>query len=101
MIIFYIVCKDSNEAKSISNSLLKKKLVACTNFFPMNSMYHWEGKIVNDNEFVLIAKTSENNKEIVEKEVLKMHSYSIPCIISFKVDANESYLNWLNKELEK
>lgn len=101
MMVLYIVCKNKEEAEAISKSLLAKKLVACTNYFPISSMYHWQGKLVGDDEVALIAKTNGKNQKNVEKEVLKMHSYSTPCIIRFKVKSNKQYLDWLNKELEK
>jgi len=101
MILFYITCKNKKEAEFISEILLKKKLVACTNYFKINSMYHWKKRLVRDNEFVLIAKTTEKNTINIEKEVLKIHSYSVPCIIRLNTDANKAYLNWLNSEVKK
>lgn len=101
MILFYIVCKNKKEAASISKNLLDKKLVACTNYFDINSMYNWKKKIVNDKECILIAKTTEKNKKYIEKEVLKIHSYSVPCILSFEADANRAYLKWLENVVKK
>ena len=101
MILFYITCKNKKEAEFISEILLKKKLVACTNYFKINSMYHWKKRLVRDNEFVLIAKTTEKNTINIEKEVLKIHSYNVPCIIRLNTDANKAYLNWLNSEVKK
>jgi periplasmic divalent cation tolerance protein len=98
MILIYITCKDEEEAKKISLHLLKKRLAACTNMHPIKSMYWWEGKIQEDSEVVLIAKTGEKNYEAVKEEVLKIHSYEIPCILRIKGEANESYNKWIEKE---
>ena len=101
MMLIYIVCKNEEEAQAISSRLLSKKLIACANYFPISSMYHWENKLVKDNEFALLVKTIKSKKDEVEKGVLKMHSYAVPCILSFEVGANSAYLAWLEGEVKK
>jgi periplasmic divalent cation tolerance protein len=96
MIINYITCKNKAEAKKIANALLKKKLIACANIFPVDSLYKWKGKLNSDKEAVLLAKT---NKDIA-KEVKKLHSYECPCIIKINAAANKEFANWLNAELK-
>ncbi len=99
-IFVYITNPTKKEAKKIAKHLLGKKLIACGNIFPINSLYWWEGKIVDENEFVLIAKTTNTNFEKVKKEVEKIHSYKIPCIIKIPVSSNKKYFNWLKGEIK-
>lgn len=99
MTLVYITCKDKKEAEKISLYLLKKKLIACANIFPIRSIYRWKGKIVNDYENVIIAKTNNKNFKKVAKEVKKNHSYTIPCILKINTTANKDYERWANKEL--
>ena len=98
MILIYITCKDNSEAKKISKALLEKRLVACTNIHPIESMYWWEGKIQEDNEVVVLAKTGEKNYEKVKEEVEKIHSYEVPCVLRIKAEANEEYNKWIEEE---
>jgi len=100
-IFVYITNPTKKEAKKIAKHLLEKRLIACANIFPINSLYWWKGKIVDDNEFVLIAKTSNANFEKVKKEVEKIHSYKTPCIIKIPVSSNKKYLDWLKKEIKR
>lgn len=100
MTLVYITCKDEKEAEKISMHLLKKHLIACANIFPIKSLYRWGGKIVNDNEHVIIAKTNNKNFKKVESEAKKMHSYDIPCILRINSKANKDYEDWANKEME-
>jgi len=97
MILIYITAKDKAEAKKISKHLLEKKLVACTNIHPIESMYWWEGKIQEDNEVVILAKTKEANYETIKKEVKEIHSYDIPCIIKLNSEPNKEYSDWVDK----
>ena len=101
MIISYIICKDRGEAKKISRILLEKKLVACCNIIQTESLYNWKNKLVEDNEVILLAKTIDKNFTEIKKEVLKIHSYKIPCILKLDVkDINDSYLRWLKSEVK-
>jgi len=100
MIITYIICKNKNEAKKISKHLLKKRLIACGNIIQnVESLYWWKGKIVNDKEVILLCKTKEKKFNEIKKEVEKIHSYEIPCILKINVKANEKYLKWLEGEV--
>ena len=102
MIFVYIVCKNKAEAKRIGLSLVKKRLVACCNVFPIDSIYMWKKKTIKDKEAVLIAKTIKKNFKEIEKEVKKVHSYKIPCILEIPIrKANPEYLSWLRKEIKK
>ncbi|MFC1741527.1 divalent-cation tolerance protein CutA [Nanoarchaeota archaeon] len=96
--ILYITCRDAEEAKDISKKLLDKKLVACGNMLPMNSMYEWEGKLNEDSEVILLLKTTKEKAEEAEAEIKGMHSYNIPCILKLDTDANPEYLDWVKEQ---
>lgn len=100
-IFVYITNPTKKEAKKIAKHLLEKRLIACANIFPINSLYWWQGKINDEDEFVLIAKTIESNFKKIKKEVEKIHSYKTPCIIKIPVILNKKYSNWLKKEIKK
>jgi len=99
-IFIYITNPSKEEARKIAKYLLKKKLIACGNIFPINSLYWWEGEIADENEFVLIAKTMEANFEKVKNEVEKIHSYAVPCVIKIPVSSNKKYFDWLRSEVK-
>jgi len=99
MTIVYITCKDEKEAAKISKHLLEKKLIACSNMHPIRSMYWWKNKIVDEKETVIIAKTVEKNYNKIKKEVSKIHSYDVPCILKIEAEANESYDRWVKEEV--
>jgi periplasmic divalent cation tolerance protein len=100
MTLIYITTKNKPEAKKISKHLLNKKLIACANIHPVESMYWWKGKIEEDKEIVIIAKTTEQNFKKVETEIKKLHSYDIPCILRIPTESNKEYQDWVDKVLE-
>ncbi len=97
MTLIYITCKDKEEAKKISQALLEKRLIACSNMFPIESMYWWKGKIEEDNEIVILAKTKDKNYNKIKEEVKKLHSYEVPCILKLGSDANDDYDKWVDE----
>jgi len=97
MVIIYIPCSNKKEAKSISKALLEKKLIACSNIFPIESMYWWEGKIQEDKETLILAKTKESNFKAIIEEVKKLHSYDLPAIIKLPTECNKEYDDWVDK----
>lgn len=99
-IIIYITHKNLKEAKKIVSHLLRKKLIACANFFPIESSYWWKGKIVNAKEMVSIVKTQKQNWKKIRGEVEKIHPYETPCIMKIEVEANQGYTDWINKEIK-
>ncbi|MBU1350183.1 MAG: divalent-cation tolerance protein CutA [Patescibacteria group bacterium] len=100
VIIIYITHPDLKTAKKIVASLMQSRLVACGNFFPIQSSYWWKGKIENSKEIVSIVKTKKKNWEKVKSEVIKLHPYETPCIIKLDVEANEDYESWVNNEVK-
>ena len=98
-IIIYITYPDLKTAKKIVASLMKKRLIACGNFFPVQSVYWWKGKMENTKEMVSIVKTKKSNWEKIKAEVTKLHPYETPCIMKLDVRANKDYEAWINKEV--
>lgn len=98
-IFIYTTTPNEKEAKKIARHLLERKLVACANIFPIESMYWWEGKITEDQEHTVILKTKENSFKKIKQEIEQIHSYSVPCIIKIAVEPNEKYRDWLEKQL--
>lgn len=103
--LVYITTKDKAEAKKIGRSLVEERLAACVNIIDgMESIYRWEGDIVEDEECILIVKTPYHNVREVTEKVLEMHSYDCPCVISLQLaeqEGNQDYQHWLIKNSKR
>jgi len=100
MILCYITCSDNEEARNIGEYLVQHKLAACCNVFPITSFYKLKGSLKDDNEIVLIAKTTEDKWEELKKKVISIHSYDTPCILKMDVECNSAYEKWVKEELK-
>ena len=100
MILVYTPCTDKEEAHNIAEALLNDKLIACANIFPIKSLYWWKGDLQEDNEVVLLVKTTDKLWEKVKKKIIGMHSYECPCVMKIKVEANKEYEGWVRKQVK-
>ena len=86
-------------AERITRGVIDAKLAACVLVTDVKSFYNWEGALNEDDEVVTILKTSTDKVEMLEKYIETNHDYDVPAIISFQANANKSYGNWLNDQL--
>ncbi len=100
MILVYMTVPNIEEAKKISAFVVEKRLAAGANIFPeIHSIYHWKGKIEQSSECVCIYKTKSENFPALQEAIIKLHSYTTPCIIALPiVDANTDFAKWIKVE---
>lgn len=89
-------------AEKIAQTLLTKRIAACVNIIPkITSYYWWENTIQKDEEFLLFVKSSDDNFENIKEEILKLHTYETPEIISIPIEKGlDNYLDWIKKETD-
>jgi len=96
-ILIYVTNPSEKVANDIADHLIKDKMVACANVFPIKSMYWWQGNIERDDEYVTILKTRPELWEKVKNEIEQIHPYDTPCIMKWEVAANAAYEDWIKK----
>lgn len=91
------------EANQLAGELVARRHSSCVNIIPVQrSVYRWQGKICDDNEFLLVIKTLESEYEAVEATVGELHSYELPEILAFRVSRGEArFLDWISQSLDK
>jgi len=80
MIEITVTCKNQAEADVIAAALLRQRLIACANSFPVRSGYRWQGKIQHSREVMMIIKTHSTKIRRVKQIIFKHHSYQLPVI---------------------
>ncbi|MHA1803755.1 MAG: divalent-cation tolerance protein CutA [Promethearchaeota archaeon] len=100
--LFLITAPSMEQAKKIARTLVNEKIAACVNIIPqIVSIYRWKGKIEEDNEALLIAKTNESNSEKLIKRLFELHEYEVPECIGFQImKGNQNYLQWIDEVVE-
>lgn len=93
-----VTCSSLPEARKISRSLIQKHLAACVNIHsaPLESLYHWKGKIETAREHLLLIKTTTRRLKALEREVLRLHPYETPEFLVLSISSgSRAYLRWL------
>lgn len=90
-------CPSREQATKIARALVEGQMAACVNIVgPMDSVFRWKGKIETTHEYMLIIKTTAENFERLCDEICKVHSYELPEVLQFTVEAGlEPYLEWI------
>jgi periplasmic divalent cation tolerance protein len=100
-IVALSACASAEEARRIARALVEKRLAACVNIIPgVRSVYRWDDAIQEEEEVVLLIKTSRALLEELKDEIERLHSYQVPEVVALSiVDGSERYLSWMNGEL--
>ena len=98
----YMTAGSRDEARKIGKALVVSRLAACVNILGnINSFYMWEGKVQDETEVVMIAKTTPARVPQLVEKVKSLHSYDCPCIVSIPVsDGNRDFLDWIEEEVK-
>jgi periplasmic divalent cation tolerance protein len=93
-----ITCGEREEARAISRRLVSDGAAAGVQMLPIDSVYRWQGEVVEDEEWLLIAKTRSDRFESVAAVVEELHSYEVPPLLMIGMDdASRPYLEWIDQ----
>jgi periplasmic divalent cation tolerance protein len=94
MVTAYITAPPE-EATAIAETLVEERLAACVNRIACESVYRWEEAIHDDEEVLLLAKTTDETYEALKQRVVELHPYDVPCVERFdESDVLESFARW-------
>jgi periplasmic divalent cation tolerance protein len=87
------------EAGKIARQLVERGLAACVNIVPqVKSIYRWQGKLEEAQEWLLIVKTTATAFGQVRQAIAELHSYELPeCICLTIEDGSARYLQWISE----
>lgn len=94
MILLKTATNSKANATQISKHLIENKLAACCQVYTVDSRYWWYGEIVNEQEWVIEARCSNEDMDNIVSEIKKIHNYKLPEIILTPMIASENYDKW-------
>ncbi len=101
-IVVLMTTGNREEADRIADLLVEKRLAACVQILPeIRSVYFWKNEIQRESEILLLAKSTKDRFQDLEREVRAIHSYETPEIVALEItDGSRPYLNWLSDNVE-
>jgi periplasmic divalent cation tolerance protein len=100
--IVILTTVDSIElGRKIAGALVDAGLAACVNIVPgLRSIYRWQGKTCDEEELLLLIKTTAERFEDVRGRIRDLHTYQVPEIISLPVcGGDRDYISWLRDQV--
>jgi len=85
-------------AQKLAQMLVDSRLAACVQMAPISSTYRWRGEVANEEEILIMIKTSAKLYQAVEKAIRENHPYEVPEIICIPiVNGFQPYLEWVKE----
>ncbi|MEW8691321.1 MAG: divalent-cation tolerance protein CutA [Candidatus Thiodiazotropha endolucinida] len=99
LLLILCTAPDRETALKLSRSLLEQRLAACVNLSPpVTSVYHWQGRLEESEEILLLIKTTKQQYNNVEATLRAQHPYELPEIIAVPVDQGlDDYIDWVER----
>ncbi len=100
VLVVFVTAANAEEAAKISEAAVGARHAACaTTIQNVLSMYWWEGKLVKEQESIVMLKTTSDRFEALQETIRAIHSYQVPEIIAVPVDRGlPQYLAWVKAE---
>ncbi|MFQ5718637.1 MAG: divalent-cation tolerance protein CutA [Acidobacteriota bacterium] len=90
------------QATHIAEELIGRHLAACVNIVPaVRSIYRWKGKVWDDEEYLLVIKSTRARFDALRDAIQSLHSYELPEVIAMPVsDGDAGVLDWIARSVE-
>ena len=88
-------------ATALARALVERKFAACVQLTNgIQSIYRWEGKVCEEHEVLLSAKTTESKWLEISAFIQSAHPYDLPEILAFSPEHYErQYGKWVESEV--
>jgi periplasmic divalent cation tolerance protein len=97
----YAIFADGDEAERIGRAVIDERLAACINILgPVRSIYRWKGAVETANEVAAIFKTSDERAGALITRIGALHSYDVPCIVTWPISkVLGAYADWVEESV--
>ena len=91
---------DEDAAKELAKRLIDAHLAACVQIQSgVQSIYRWEGRVCEEQEAVLVAKTTAEQWPAISAFIKQNHPYDVPEIIAQPIThSHTDYARWVIAE---
>ena len=91
----------TEDAREIASQLVEGRLAACVQIVePITSVYTWQGTIEEEQEVLLLIKSTQDLVAPIADLLDRIHPYEVPELIATPIiDGSTAYLSWLGESL--
>jgi periplasmic divalent cation tolerance protein len=101
LLVVVTTLPNEEAAKGLARALVEQNLAACVQLAGgVQSIYRWEGKVCEEHEVLLSAKTTESKWFEISAFIQKTHPYDLPEILAFRpAHYEQQYGKWVKSEV--
>ena len=90
------------DAQAMARKLVENRLAACVQIQEgIHSIYHWDGKVCEEKEVLLSAKTVADKWLEISGFIKSHHPYDLPEVLGFHPEKyEEQYGKWVQAEVK-
>lgn len=95
-LVVYTTVGTADDARRIAEALVERRLAACVQLIPIESVFRWDGAVRHEHEVRVVLKTTALRYDAVEDAIRDLHPYELPAIHAVAVDRIEgAYADWI------
>lgn len=94
-------CPDEETAARLARGMLENRHAACVNILPgIRSIYRWQDGIRDEQEVLMMIKTTSTHFFVIEHWLEEHHPYDVPELVALKAEhVADAYLKWLRQSV--
>ena len=88
------------DAVRISRALVEERFCACAQIQLIESVYRWNGAVVQEPEYRLLLKSTAAGCEALEARLTALHPYDLPAVVRINADVQSAaFADWVRAEV--
>jgi len=101
-ILIQTTVPDEDKGRELARLVVETRLAACAKVSgSCLSLYRWEGKVIEDREWVRTIITRQVLYPALEEKIRAYHPYEVPEIIALPIlEGSADYLKWIGTETD-
>jgi periplasmic divalent cation tolerance protein len=98
-ILVYTTFPTKEAAETAAHVLLDEQLAAGANFFTVDSLFRWQGKIEHRGESAVLFQAERRFYKRIEARLKQLHTDKVPQIVMWRIkDGFPPFLQWIMDE---
>jgi len=98
MLLIFTTVGTEADARQIAHTLVQEGLCACAQIERIDSIYRWQGEVVQEPEWRILFKTAAARYAQMEERLRQLHPYELPAIYSLRPDqVLPAFADWVQQ----
>ena len=99
VVTVFVTAPGRESALALARQVVEESLAACGNVIPnVTSVFRWNKKMTEEEEVLLILKTTAAKSPALIARVAEIHTYEVPEVLSLSVENGYGpYLDWVGE----